>query len=121
VSDLVSDEGFKDKSIIRGVAGRPSSETPALAGASRAHIECDVNVDSLAYWNDPQGVKDPEFVSPFHAKVRIFGRLELVIVILALTTTMQYFWFFRARKSISVSPWIVADGTMSECQWKLFS
>ncbi len=44
--------------MARGVAGRPANETPALDGASRAHIECDINVDSLAYWNDPQGTRD---------------------------------------------------------------
>jgi hypothetical protein len=40
-------------------------ETPALEGGSRAHIECDVNVDSMAYWNDPQGHRDHQFESPF--------------------------------------------------------
>jgi len=39
--------------------------TPALFEAQRGHIECDVNVDFLAYWNDPQGVYDRTFVSPF--------------------------------------------------------
>ena len=41
------------------------SETPALVGASRGTISCDINVDSLAYWNDPQGTRDRDFVSPF--------------------------------------------------------
>jgi hypothetical protein len=68
--DFLTDEGFTDKPVNRGVAGRPMSETPALEGASRAHIECDVNVDSLAYWNDPQGTRDREFASPFRVKVR---------------------------------------------------
>lgn len=40
-------------------------ETPALVGASRGKIECDVNIDFMAYWNDPQGVRDREFVTPF--------------------------------------------------------
>ncbi len=76
LSDLRTDEGFKDKpGLSRGVAGRPASKTPALTGASRAHIECDVNVDSLAYWNDPQGTRDQEFVSPFRVKVRNFRTL----------------------------------------------
>ena len=70
--DLTTDERFQQKGVNRGVAGRPSVETPALVGASRAHIECDVNVDSLAYWNDPQGKRDEDFVSPFKAKVRQF-------------------------------------------------
>jgi hypothetical protein len=45
------------------------SETPALEGARRAHIECEINVDSLAYWNDPTGEKDQNFVSPFETQV----------------------------------------------------
>jgi hypothetical protein len=72
LSDLKTDEGFQKKRVSRGVAGRPSAETPALDGASRAHIECDVNVDSLAYWNGPQGKRDEDFVSPFKAQVRQF-------------------------------------------------
>lgn len=48
------------------------SDTPALEGAKRGHIECDLNVDSLAYWNDPQGRKDREFRSPFAAEVRLW-------------------------------------------------
>jgi hypothetical protein len=43
-------------------------DTPALVGGSRAHIDCDVNVDSLAYWNDPQGKRDMRFLSPFAVK-----------------------------------------------------
>ena len=69
LSQLQPDEGFTEKSIIRGVAGRPTSETPALVGAKRGHIDCDVNVDSLAYWNDPQGARDISFDSPFSSKV----------------------------------------------------
>ena len=69
LSQLQPDEGFTEKSIIRGVAGRPTSETPALVGAKRGHIDCDVNVDSLAYWNDPQGERDISFESPFSSKV----------------------------------------------------
>ena len=51
--------------LARGVSGLPMSDTPALAGASRGKIACDINVDSLAYWNDPQGSRDRDFVSPF--------------------------------------------------------
>ena len=65
LSDLQPDEGFQAKPVARGVAGRALSETPALNGATRAHIECDVNVDSLAYWNDLTGEKDRNFDSPF--------------------------------------------------------
>jgi hypothetical protein len=70
VQDLESDEGFRDKPVSRGVAGRTMSETPALAGAKRGEITCDVNIDSLAYWNNPQGKRDEEFRSPFAAEVR---------------------------------------------------
>jgi len=52
--------------LARGVSGLPMSETPALLGASRGKISCDVSVDSLAYWNDPQGFRDRDFVNPFH-------------------------------------------------------
>lgn len=55
----------RPKHLSRGVAGLPMEQTPALAGASRGKIECDVNVDFMAYWNDPQGDRDREFVSPF--------------------------------------------------------
>jgi hypothetical protein len=65
LTDLQTDIGFEDKTTARGVAGRPVSETPALEGARRAHVKCDVGVDSLAYWNDPTGTRDQEFVSPF--------------------------------------------------------
>jgi hypothetical protein len=54
-----------DVPVARGVAGRKMAQTPAVIGAKRAHVECDVNVDSLAYWNDPIGTRDQEFVSPF--------------------------------------------------------
>jgi len=66
LSDLKGDEGWRESHpLARGVAGRSMEETPALKGAQRAHIECEVNVDSLAYWNDPQGDRDRDFVSPF--------------------------------------------------------
>lgn len=62
------DTEFRTKAVARGVAGRPMDQTPAVVGAQRAHIECDVNVDSLAYWNDPQSPRDQAFVSPFAAE-----------------------------------------------------
>jgi hypothetical protein len=68
--DLESDEGFRDKAVSRGVAGSAMSETPALEGARRDQITCDVNIDSLAYWNNPQGKRDQEFRSPFAVEVR---------------------------------------------------
>lgn len=51
--------------LARGVSGLPMEQTPALIGASRGKIKCDVNVDFMAYWNDPQGERDRNFVSPF--------------------------------------------------------
>ncbi|KAL7570496.1 hypothetical protein ACA910_004277 [Epithemia clementina (nom. ined.)] len=54
------------KPVARGVAGRPLAETPAVVRAERAHIaNCDMNVDSMAYWNDPVGTRDLNFQSPF--------------------------------------------------------
>lgn len=63
--DTNLDAHSQDMPVARGVAGSPLEETPALVGAVRAHIDCDINVDSLAYWNDPIGTRDQNFVSPF--------------------------------------------------------
>ena len=52
------------KGLGRGLSGLPMSESPALVGAERGHIECEVDVDRLAYWNHPQGQADKEFKSP---------------------------------------------------------
>uniref|UniRef100_A0A7S3DMJ3 Uncharacterized protein n=1 Tax=Entomoneis paludosa TaxID=265537 RepID=A0A7S3DMJ3_9STRA len=66
VADLPTDpEDWHEKPVARGVAGRPLDETPALVGAKRAQVKCDINVDSLAYWNDPAGKRDLDFKSPF--------------------------------------------------------
>ena len=65
LDELQQDREFANKPLGRGVAGRPMSETPALRGGNRAGVVCDVNVDSLAYWNDPQGARDNDFKSPF--------------------------------------------------------
>ena len=52
--------------LARGVSGLPMSQTPALIGAKHGSIQCDnENYDDLAYWNDPQGDLDVDFVSPF--------------------------------------------------------
>ena len=51
--------------LARGVAGLPFDQTPALIGAKRGHVQCDVNVDDLVYWNSPQGTRDQEFVTHF--------------------------------------------------------
>lgn len=66
--DLEPDEGFAEKAVARGVAGLPIDKTPAVKDAKRGSIQCDINVDSLAYWNDPQGSHDIDhFKSPFAA------------------------------------------------------
>lgn len=56
---------FNKKLLARGVSGLPMSNTPALVGAEWGHVECDVDVDDIVYWNDPQGSRDQEFISPF--------------------------------------------------------
>lgn len=67
-SSSISSNKKSTRYLGRGIAGLPMSETPALIGASRGHISCDVNVDELVYWNSPQGTRDEEFVSPFIGK-----------------------------------------------------
>lgn len=66
---LLSDPTPRPNHLSRGVSGLPMEKTPALVGASRGKIVCDVNVDSLAYWNDPQGTRDREFISPFYVSI----------------------------------------------------
>lgn len=56
--------------LSRGLSGLSMEKTPALVGASRGKISCDVDVDSLVYWNVPQGKRDREFVSPFRSDKR---------------------------------------------------
>eukprot|EP00566_Odontella_aurita_P001240 CAMPEP_0113571680 /NCGR_PEP_ID=MMETSP0015_2-20120614/25685_1 /TAXON_ID=2838 /ORGANISM="Odontella" /LENGTH=553 /DNA_ID=CAMNT_0000474651 /DNA_START=165 /DNA_END=1826 /DNA_ORIENTATION=- /assembly_acc=CAM_ASM_000160 len=56
--------------IGRGGNALSLSKTPALKGAERGTVKCDVNVDSLAYWNSPQGLRDRLFQSPFAGKER---------------------------------------------------
>ncbi len=51
---------------VASVSGVSSLEgMPALIGAKRGHVQCDVNVDDLVYWNDPQGHEDVKFRAPF--------------------------------------------------------
>jgi hypothetical protein len=58
--------------LARGIAGRPMKETPALIGAQRAHVECNVPVDDslVAYWNDPVGTRDANFNTVFNSQQR---------------------------------------------------
>lgn len=57
--------------LARGVSGLPLSKTPALIGARHGSIQCPsedgvIRMDELAYWNDPQGERDVDFISPFN-------------------------------------------------------
>ena len=63
LSHLQPDVGFSDKPVARGVAGVDMADSPALSTAKRAHIDCDINVDSLAYWN--QDELDHQHPQPF--------------------------------------------------------
>ena len=67
VEDLIPDTGFAQKPIARGVAGS-AVNSPGLVEAVRASIECDVNVDSLAYWNEDH---QDNFVSPFAVNTNV--------------------------------------------------
>uniref|UniRef100_A0A7S1FL83 Uncharacterized protein n=1 Tax=Corethron hystrix TaxID=216773 RepID=A0A7S1FL83_9STRA len=51
--------------VARGYSGLPLEQTPAVVGAERGHINCEIDVDKLAYWNDPRGKRDAEFVSEY--------------------------------------------------------
>ena len=51
--------------LSRGPIGLPMDRTPALLGAAKAHIQCDANVDDLAYWNAPRGTRDLALDPPF--------------------------------------------------------
>ena len=62
---LLKEPNPRPNRLARGMFGLPMSKSPALEGGSRGTIDCDVNVDSLAYWNDPQGEFDRSFSSPF--------------------------------------------------------
>lgn len=64
----IKSENHQSRELARGLAGLPLSETPALIGGSRGHIQCEVDVDELVYWNDPQGTRDVNFQSPFTGK-----------------------------------------------------
>mmetsp|Transcript_15036 Transcript_15036/g.33517 ORF Transcript_15036/g.33517 Transcript_15036/m.33517 type:complete len:588 (-) Transcript_15036:533-2296(-) len=55
----------KGRPVSRGFSGLPLTQTPAVLGAERGHINCEVDVDSLAYWNHPRGKRDAEFVSEY--------------------------------------------------------
>jgi hypothetical protein len=116
----------QDLPLARGIAGRPMSQTPALIGAHRGHIDCDINVDSLAYWNNPQGERDINFKSPYAVEVRYrldyssgqqFSVLDLMINVLA---EILFSLYYRKAPSTFHLHQIVADGTISVCPCKDF-
>lgn len=55
----------RQQRLARGVSGLPMVKTPALIGARPGHVDCDVDVDDIVYWNDPQGDRDRKFASPY--------------------------------------------------------
>ena len=59
------EEGGQPNNLARGVSGRPMADTPALISAQRGKIQCDTDVNSMAYWNEPQGDRDSTFTTPF--------------------------------------------------------
>lgn len=69
---------WQAKPVARGVAGRPMDQTPALQGARRAHIDCDIPVDALAYWNDPVGERDLHYTTPFRSKNLSPGQIQYI-------------------------------------------
>ena len=78
LDDLTPDTtNWQEKPVARGLAGRPLELTPALVGARRAHIECDLPVDSLAYWNDPIGERDLNYETPYKPKLEP-GRVQYI-------------------------------------------
>jgi hypothetical protein len=87
--------------VSRGVAGR--GLPPAVVGAQRAHIEhCPINVDSLAYWNDPVGSFDQAFVTPFASSPTAASKKE---------KTRKYITFAPDRggwNNVRVSTWFLS-------------
>jgi hypothetical protein len=66
LADLPLDAtNWQAKAVARGVAGVPLDQTPAVHEAKRASIQCDLPVDSLAYWNVPTGERDVHYESPY--------------------------------------------------------
>jgi uncharacterized protein YdaT len=65
----IAEDGDEEPSspLVRGVNQFPLSRTPALIGASRGHVQCDVPIDEerIVYWSSPQGDRDRAFESPF--------------------------------------------------------
>lgn len=97
LEDLTPDSpDWANKPVARGVSGRPLSQTPHVATARRAHLNCgEIDMDSLAYWNvggeilqSPFAVPTPKYVtfSPDRGgwnNVRM--SLEIIFVIAAAT------------------------------------
>jgi hypothetical protein len=62
--------------VSSGVTGKlpmmnkDDTTPPALIGAKRAHVQCNVPIDDsrVAYWNDPVGVRDAHFTTGFNSQ-----------------------------------------------------
>ena len=68
------DINYQQKKLARGYSGLPMDKTPALIGAKRGTVECDIDANFMAYWNSPQGTRDEEFVSPFSVQPSSSGK-----------------------------------------------
>jgi hypothetical protein len=68
----------QEDNLGRGLAGLPLAQTPALLGAKRGTFVCDADVDveKMAYWNQPQGLRDREFQTSFRASEEKFLTFE---------------------------------------------
>lgn len=98
LTDLTPDPPQWDrKPVARGIAGRPLSQTPHVAAARRAHLNCgeDLTMDSLAYWNVGGEILKSPFAVPTQKYVtfspdrggwnNVRMSLEIIFVIAAAT------------------------------------
>ena len=67
-NDININTKSKEEEKVKYYKALPANKTPCLNGSSKGHINCDVDVDFLAYWNDPQGDFDRNYLSPFATK-----------------------------------------------------
>ena len=74
-SNMNIEKGHKDlfdrpveKLDPKGTVSVPKYPYPALIGASKGKVQCDVDVSSLVYWNDPQGIRDVHTIPHFLGK-----------------------------------------------------
>lgn len=122
MDDLHQDIGFEAYPVARLVAGRDMSETPAVKGAKRGDIKCDVNVNSLAYWNDPQGERDQNFKSPFAIEEvsRSVETLHFFVCFVFRHGNKLTLFSCRVRPNTFHLLQTEAVGTTFVCRWKSF-